>query len=746
MDKKLICFSIALVISVSLFSYKHIQDFSQTGFNWFDVPKAEEIYLTEYGKSVSTNSEFTIYSSKNGSCTIDYCKFNKSIDLLRGTNKIQLNTDDCDKENTVKIVCGNLNNRFTFNKSEKLSAKDSLEFTDLNIERKGGYVLLNFSGKISLENSGVRSFEILINNNTVLRPSYVFSGENNFSFSEKIKFPLPGEIAVRALGQEIKKDIKTSSMRFELAGYIVLIFSILLSWLIYKKSNMPALIFILLLFLSVAGLETIHFRAAKTFGLGEWIVPLVSVVLTVSVYLNKIKISKINLRLEKSLINEILVFTILYLLFVLALKTFIGPYDTWWPYYARHTEMTYQYQTAFYQDELSYLGRPATYPTAFFEFGAEFTGLLGAQSFYDVQFLLHAILIVFYCISSYLLFLKFERKQRIIAVLLYSTMSFTLITTVIGTLHVFSFILLNIATLFYNTDRLRKLSPFALALALASHPITIFLFPFYVYATNKFDLGWRNLRPLCSVFFAGILISLVFYLPIFYNYGLPHSIESKTWGFLLTYGFAGLMSDFRFGLPLAILAMAVGLSNKKFRVPSIILLSILLFYSTIAYRVNMFGSIILSSLFVLVFKDYLKNKFVTWFIMALLASSSIFITVIYSGTASWCTWGSVKPFCTLPMDYLRVHTSTQDSVAINPEFGHLEAFLGERKVLADLYVEYANQKKFTAEDLFYHESNSSHLNDYNITWMVLDNIGKERDLPDKDRVYDNSFIRIYRQY
>ena len=743
---KITVFALCIVLVSVIFAYKHIQDFSQTGFNWFSVPQTKELYILDYEKEASRDLQFSISSSEKTSCSINYCNLNNSTEVNKGSNLINLDTGRCEENSTIEIKCNNgLVNRIVFQSNSLADLQKSIEFRGLEIKRNGGYLNISFSGVIDLGKASIVQFDISANNKSLLKPLYKFhSGQNNFSFSEKVTYPGSGEIRIEALGVGITKNVEPIS-RFSFSGVVLLILSIIFCFVFYRKSGLNIAILILLGFLIISASQTIHFRMAKSFGLNEWIIPAVFALLIIGI--NKKQIGQIKIKLEKKYLKEILIFTFLYLLFVLSLKTFIGPYDIWWPYYSRHTETVYQLQTSLYQDELSYLGRGGTYPPAFFEFGAQISSILNLGSFYDMQFLLHAVLIIFYAISSYLLFINFGRRERIVALLLYATMSFTLITTVIGTLHVFSFIFLNTATILYNIKGLRKFSPLALGLALASHPITIFLFPFYVYATNKFELSLvKDLKPLLIIFFSGIIVSLIFYATIFYSYGLPHSIESRTWGFLLTYGFAGLMSDFRFGLPLAVLAIACGLFNKKFRVPSIILTSILIFYSIVAYRVNMFASIMIASLFVSVFKDYLKNKFVLGLIVALLASHFIFIAVIYSGTSSWCTWGSVKPACTLPLDYIRVYSPTSDSVAINPEFGHLETFLGERRVLADLYVEYADQKKYTAENMFYQEYNSSYLKDFNISWMILDDLGKERDLPGEDRVYDNGFMHIYREY
>ena len=97
------------------------------------------------------------------------------------------------------------------------------------------------------------------------------------------------------------------------------------------------------------------------------------------------------------------------------------------------------------------------------------------------------------------------------------------------------------------------------------------------------------------------------------------------------------------------------------------------------------------------------------------------------------------------MQFIEQYTTPNDNVVINPMLGHLEAYYGKRKVLADLYVEYADEQKFRDENKFYYNLTTEQLEKYNITIFVLDDMYKERDLPDFDKIYDNGFYHIYKK-
>ena len=174
MIKKIYLFAICLLIAVSIFTYKHVQDFSQTGFNWFNIPKTEELYILDYEKEVSDELDFSIYSSKMGDCAIDYCNQKKEVKVKDGINRVSLDSDSCSQENTINITCGDLKNRLKF-KKVVTDLQDKIDFKELEINRLGGYLILNFSGVLALREGGAKRFEILFNNKTILKPIYLFS-------------------------------------------------------------------------------------------------------------------------------------------------------------------------------------------------------------------------------------------------------------------------------------------------------------------------------------------------------------------------------------------------------------------------------------------------------------------------------------------------------------------------------------------------------------------------------------------
>ncbi|MFH1470311.1 MAG: hypothetical protein ABIF01_01035, partial [Candidatus Micrarchaeota archaeon] len=268
-----------------------------------------------------------------------------------------------------------------------------------------------------------------------------------------------------------------------------------------------------------------------------------------------------------------------------------------------------------------------------------------------------------------------------------------------------------------------------------------------LYASRKFRFNWKEtlVPPALAV-----VISLVFYLPIFLKSGLPYEIVPDRWGYFFTYGLNGMHFEFLLILPLIPLGVAAIL-KKGFRVPALAVAFFALVNALLFYRVNVILTVLFAGLFPLAFEKELRDK-KNLVLVSLFLSANILITpFIHSGTTDWCTWGVANDMCVSPMEYLGAHTSTNERVVIGPMYGHLETYVGKRPVLADLYVEYADLKKFEAEDTFAQSGDLSLAREYDISIAVEDETvwpprpgRKNVSIEDGDRTYDNGFFHITR--
>ena len=435
---------------------------------------------------------------------------------------------------------------------------------------------------------------------------------------------------------------------------------------------------------------------------------------------------------------------------VLAVKLSIGNTDVWGPYYYRQAGETFQQQTTNYVDTLSYLGRTFTYPPAFFEFAAQSASLAGAGSFAQAELPIHAATVLAFFFSVYLLFLRLKgERQRILAFLLFATQTFVFITSVSTTLHVFAYLMLNASVILFLERKGRLgagLSTLALAMAFSSHPTSIFLFPLLAYVCGGFRISLGDLVRTAVICVAAVSISLIFYVPIFLRAGLPYEIIPQTWGYLLTYGLDGMKMDFQFTIPLLAIALLCPLWRKDMRVPAAMLAVFILINAYVSFRINVAIAATISMMLPAIFERRLKDNLVFAALLLFPLANLLLQPVIYSGTVDYCTWGTANRMCVAPMEYIRENAQPGEAVALNPFFGHLEAYYGGHPIVADLYVEYADYGKWKAENDFYERGDTAAVERYGATLFVLDDASRERDLPGGyDRIYDNGYMHAYRR-
>jgi len=255
----------------------------------------------------------------------------------------------------------------------------------------------------------------------------------------------------------------------------------------------------------------------------------------------------------------------------------------------------------------------------------------------------------------------------------------------------------------------------------------------------RFDWGWAKKLAVAAT--GSAVLAAPFLLPIFLANGLPNEIVPQRWGYLLSFGLEGLQFDFQFTLVAAIIIALYGLVNG----PLLPALAILLFFlanAFISFRANLLFAFAIATGVPLILRR-MMNPSLLALLLAIAAANYLTTPLISSGTKWWCTWGQANDYCVKPMEYIERFTPTEARVAVNPYFGHLEAYHGKRAVLADLYVEWADYEKWRAASDAYEQSNISPLLPYNITLVVLDDLHVERDIPEKERVYDNGFMHVF---
>lgn len=718
---------LSLLIIFALSFLLHVNSISVINLNMFSVPETNEIYLANLN-----STGFALFSSFSCECLL--C--NGTVAVRAGKN--HLSYGECGDEvgDEVFLTCssGGEDLILRFRRGGDPPLLDNVGLVS-KIENKTLFTEL--SGHAS--RGGAAKIEYRIDGEAARS---IISEFNEGAFKKKEHFSIgPGKHTVEvALNNAplAKKEIAAGYPKFPIWLLLILISSIIL----VCGARVDGVVKNgLLLFGIVSFLFALQFQL-QSLGVGEHALPVASALLALVVWIKKKPKSPLRrLKVKKEDISSI-AFGMGVVLIVLMLWTATKGTDGWAPYYRRHAEEVNKRGTVFYDDELSYLGRGFTYPVAYFEFAASLTKLLMAWSFEDIFFWQHFLIVFLFGLSIYAMLEKYRGNGRFLAALIIISETFLITTATNVTLHIFAYTLLNISALFLSTW---FLSGVFLATAFSAHPSALFLFPFYVLVAGQFSIRKETIKNTILACALGVLLSLPFYVPIFLSHGIPYEIVPERWGYLLTFGTDSILFDFHTMVPLLVLVVAAGLVKEKTRMPAVLLLVAAASVIFVSYRANMIAAVLLGGLTPIVFGKWLNKKKVFLALCLFpLASLLFFFPLFYSGPREWCLFGVLNEKCTLPMRYVSTYTSTSDRVVINPMFGHTEACFGGRPILADLYVEYADEEKFKEATAFWEDGRKPNKK-YGITVYILDDLYEERDMPGADRIYDNGFMHVYRE-
>ena len=737
MREKTLTYSLILVF----FLYLIFTRFSQINFNYFHIPQESHIYLYQYPKEYDRFLNFTVFSTRETICTVTCGNSSFIIELNKELNKISLHS--CSENSSkVKINCSNLFLTFTSIKVAHECRNRVENITNISLKRDGRIIYLHFNVLYNFSCSEYLPVKITFGNKEIT-PLYFFDSKNNtITVFEKIVPEGCKEVTVSVENVSASQLLPLERNYSEnLFLSFVIIFSIIIIFFLTDKYS-PLLRFLIISF-SVFLILSLDFQVKS---LSNSLFPRILSWLLLLTILTEI-FGRIKLSISTSIEKEALIVSLFFLAYVFSLKFFIGEFDAWWPYYLRNTDNTFLHGTVFFFDDLSYLGRNFAYPPAFFDFGANLTNLLVQERFIYLSTLLHYFIVFLYAATTYLLFVNFRSfKERLVGFLILTSLNFTLLTCISGTLHTFSWFLLHLSVLFFILSKKSKLiSSLPLSLSFSVHPLNLFVFPVYAYSFNNFKLEKRLVKNIFLISLISATLSLPFYLPIFVKYGFPNEVVPQKWGYLIKFGIDGLINDYQFLFVLIFFTFFASIWKKELRVPLLILFLLLLANYKISYRINVFIPPLLSTLFLASSRDLLKRNTFFTIVFATLLLNFVLSIVIYSGTTDWCIWGSINNMCKVPFTEMGRIYSYKEKVALNPEYGHLFTYFAGRKVLADLYVEYADPEKFYAEDDFYSTLNVSYLEPYKISLAILDRKGDvDRNLPSFERIFDSGYFHVFR--
>jgi hypothetical protein len=742
--------AIILFIIFILAWMNQVEKMNWVNFNWFSIPNPEELYLVEYPKNVSGSTlHFEVYSSKSYPCSIYMCNATVEKRLEAGYNSIDVGMDSCGREVQTILLCGESQLRFY---SGRINRSVSEEYITAKFDATSNRstVKLDIAINSQLNDATYKNFEIKVDGNTSLRPTYLLqTGVAESNKTEELDLE-PGQHTIELSYASKTLDIKTVSIaakQFPYVDLIIILLSLIIAFVIYREYSTDWLTSSLIFFGTSLSAIALQLQLHNNLGLSEWLVTILLLLGTILLWKFRGRKLRVPVDVPIQVQKEAVIFAVVFTAVIGALASRFGPVDWWGAYYYRNVQTALEASNTLFYDKLSYLGRNFTYPPVFFQIASEVSLLLGAVNYESIRFPFHLLVVFVYSVSLYLLFRKFKRwQERLAGASIFATHAFVMIFSSTVTLHVLAYSFMNLSLLLMERkeNALKFLSTVFLSFALSSHPTCILLFPVYVYAMGFFKIDWKRIKNAALVLLLSSVLSLIFYLPIFIINGLPYETAPALWGYFVSYGFIGMLYDLQFLIPIALVTALFGVVRKPLQLAALLLVLAVLANALIAFRMNLIVTVMLSFLFPLIFGEELKDSFVLSVFFLFILANLLFIPVLFSGTTTWCEWVYANNMCVKPMQFISRFTSTNESVAINPEYGHIETYIGERKVLADLYVEYAPSDKFYAEYNFYNSSDTTYLEGYNISIMVLDDNGKLRDIAYADRIYDNSYIHIYR--
>ena len=175
----------------------------------------------------------------------------------------------------------------------------------------------------------------------------------------------------------------------------------------------------------------------------------------------------------------------------------------------------------------------------------------------------------------------------------------------------------------------------------------------------------------------------------------------------------------------------------------------LLFQFFISYRWNVYNAVNIAVLLVYWFPDEaILNKHVSRILATTFLLAAALITV-------WTGAYSLSTYQQGPLGFLKENTSSEARILSDPLFSHSIEYVSQRKVMADLAVEYADEKMLLDSYTFLEKKDYSILKEYGIDYVVNQSDMVNRNAFKNERlkttlefdginkIYDNDFIFIH---
>ena len=393
----------------------------------------------------------------------------------------------------------------------------------------------------------------------------------------------------------------------------------------------------------------------------------------------------------------------------------VSNYSYWNVYYERQATSLAEDFTLPEFDELSYLGRPLGFIPGYFFLEAGMSWIFGLSGV--LLFAVTLCLANLFFLFAVFAFGKTLGLSNVKIAMFYAflwTENFIRGALVISPRHALSLSLFLVALTLLIMNRRKIFSGMSLGIAAFIQAPMLAAFPLlYIIVAKKIE--WRKL--LHTLIIAAVFFGLML-LPNLLNAGMLTQAETSNWGYLINYDPVNIFLDIG---PILIFFIVFTLWDMfkrdsewdayklKLFIAAILGLAFQIF---ISYRWNIFNTINIA-LFIVMFIPDIATK--SKYFIRLFAVLLLLVGIV---TAMGIGMLTISNYQLAPYDYLSENTSTGDNILTDPLFGHDIAYISERKILADLAVEYAPEGKLLDSYNFLEDKNYAVLKKYDISWTV----------------------------
>jgi hypothetical protein len=241
------------------------------------------------------------------------------------------------------------------------------------------------------------------------------------------------------------------------------------------------------------------------------------------------------------------------------------------------------------------------------------------------------------------------------------------------------------------------------------------------------------IKPIVLITFVSGILTLTLYSRILMDNGMPYEIVPEDWGWLMKGGITGLPIEFGLLLfPSLIVSLLLLKERREIILSSIFLISVL-FYVFVSFRINLVVALLGCIILVKVFDRLDRSRFLVLFMFCIL-NFVLSLALLPSNLGGYADNSLVRS-----VEYL--NTLNYDKVLVDPFYAHYITFNTNKKVLADLYVEYANKTMYQDAEYFARTGDIQIAEKWNINLVFT-----YHDCGNYSQIYDNGIQRICIKY